>query len=192
MESKTALSVLQQLLKSGMDEKLAIQSVNSILLLRSPDEMFATIDLALIDLFTAKTTFLKVGSTPSFIKRGSTVLPIQANNLPVGILNEIDLDGVDMQLQPGDTLVMMTDGVYDAPGHAVNKEMWMKRIIQEIETEDPQEIADCLLETVVRYHEGEIADDMTIVVARIDHYTPEWATFRIPGLTQLERPKTVS
>ena len=76
---------------------------------------------------------MKIGSTPSFIKRGNEVIPISANNLPVGILQDIDVDLVRVQLQPGDTLIMMTDGIYDAPGHAVNKEMWMKRIIQEIE-----------------------------------------------------------
>ena len=118
-ESKAALEILQQLLKSGMDEKLAIKSVNSVLLLRSPDEMFATIDMALIDLYNANTTFMKIGSTPSFIKREKEVIPIAANNLPVGILQEIEVDLVGLQLKPGDTLIMMTDGIYDAPGPAV-------------------------------------------------------------------------
>lgn len=192
LESSTALSILQQLLQSGMDEKLAIKSVNSVLLLRSSDEMYATVDVALIDMYTAKTTFMKIGSTPSFIKRGNEVIMITANNLPVGILQEIDVDLIRVQLLPGDTLIMMTDGIYDAPGHAVNKEMWMKRVIQEIEEDQPQEIAEQLLETIVRYHDGEIIDDMTVVVARIEKHQPEWATFRWPGLSRIERPRTVS
>ncbi|MBM7569304.1 stage II sporulation protein E [Paenibacillus sacheonensis] len=191
-ESSTALSILQQLLQSGMDEKLAIKSVNSVLLLRSSDEIFATVDVALIDMYSAKTTFMKIGSTPSFIKRGNEVIPISANNLPVGILQDIDIDLIRVQLQPGDTLIMMTDGIYDAPGHAVNKEMWMKRIIHEIKTDNPQEIADSLLDTVVRHHKGDIVDDMTVVVARVDKHQPEWATFRWPGMTKVERPRTVS
>lgn len=32
---------------------------------------------------------------------------------------------------------MMTDGIYDAPGYAVNKELWMKRLIMELEDDDP-------------------------------------------------------
>ncbi|UQZ84920.1 Stage II sporulation protein E [Paenibacillus konkukensis] len=191
-ESSTALDILQQLLQSGMDEKLAIKSVNSVLMLRSSDEMYATVDVALIDLYNANTTFLKIGSTPSFIKRGSEVFPITANNLPVGIVSDIDVDLVSLPLKPGDILIMMTDGIYDAPGHAVNKEMWMKRVISEIHTEHPQEFADVLLERVVRYHHGHIYDDMTVVVARVEKYQPEWATFRWPGLERIERPKTVS
>ncbi|NBI30822.1 stage II sporulation protein E [Chengkuizengella marina] len=191
-ESITALSILEQLLQSGMDEKIAIKSVNSVLFLRSSDEMFATIDVALIDLYTAKTTFLKIGSTPSFIKRGDEVITISENNLPVGILHEIDVDIIEMQMQPNDIIIMMSDGIYDAPGLANNKELWMKRNIQNMQTDDPQDIADCLFEAIVRQNHGEILDDMTVVVARLDQHIPEWSTFRWTGQTQIERPsKTV-
>jgi stage II sporulation protein E len=191
-ESSTALMILQQLLQSGMDERLAIKSVNSVLMLRSSDEMYATVDVALIDLYDAHTTFLKIGSVPSFVKRGTEVIPITANNLPVGIIHEIDVDLISLPLLPGDILVMMTDGIYDAPGHAVNKELWMKRVLSEIETESPQDFADILLERIVRYHYGEIHDDMTVVVARVEKYKPEWATFSWAGLQRIERPKIVS
>lgn len=192
-ESSAALTILQQLLQSGMDEKLAIKSVNSVLLLRSSDEMYATVDVALIDLYNAGTTFLKIGSIPSFIKkRGNEVIPISANNLPVGILQDIEVDLISMDLQPGDVLIMMSDGIYDAPGPAVNKELWMKRLIQEVYMDTPQDMAESLLDKVMRYHQGEIHDDMTVVVAKIEKHQPEWATFHWPGMTRMERPKTVS
>ncbi|MFD2332482.1 stage II sporulation protein E [Cohnella sp. GCM10020058] len=196
MESSTALSMLEQLLQSGIDERLAIKSVNSVLMLRSPDESFATVDLALIDLYSAGATMLKIGSTPSFIKRGREVIPIAAGNLPIGILQDIEIDVLRVQLQPGDTLVMMTDGILDSPGHAVhamNKELWMKRVLQEIETEDPQEIADELLDIALRQHPGGgVKDDMTVVVTRISKHQPEWASFRWTGASRFERPRTVS
>lgn len=188
-ESSAALSILQQLLQSGMNEQLAVKSVNSILLLRSPDEMYATVDLAIIDLYSANTTFLKIGSTPSFIKRGQEVIPICANNLPIGIIQDIDVDFIHMPLLPGDVLIMMSDGIYDAPGYAVNKDLWMKRIISELKINDPQQIADALLETVVRFHDGNIVDDMTVLVTRIERYVPEWATFKWTGVAKIERTK---
>lgn len=191
-ESSAALSMLEQLLQSGIDERLAVKSVNSVLLLRSPDEMFATVDLALIDLRTGNTTMLKIGSTPSFIKRGREIIPIAANNLPIGIVQDIEIDLLRVQLLPGDTLVMMTDGVLDAPGHALNKEQWMKRVLQEIDTDDPQDLADALLETALRQYPGGVKDDMTVVVTRMTKHQPEWAAFRWPGFHRMERPRTVS
>ncbi|WP_435923264.1 stage II sporulation protein E [Paenibacillus sp. DYY-L-2] len=192
LESSTALNILQQLLQSGMDETLAIKSVNSVLMLRSPDEIYATVDMALIDEYSARTTFLKIGSSPSFIKRGHEVIPVMASNLPIGIIQDIEIDLVTVQLYPGDTLIMMTDGVYDAPGYAVNKELWIKRLIQEIDSDHPQAIADSLLEAVIRYQNNVIHDDMTVAVAKVDHFMPRWSTLHIPGISRLERPRTVS
>jgi stage II sporulation protein E len=192
MESSAALSMLEQLLQSGIDERLAVKSVNSVLLLRSPDEMFATIDLALIDMYTAHATMLKIGSTPSFIKRGREIIPIAANNLPIGILQDIEIDLLRVQLQPGDTLIMMTDGILDSPGHVINKEQWMKRVLHELDADDPQDIADALLDTALRQNPGSVRDDMTVIVTRLSRHQPEWAAFRWPGLNRLERPRTVS
>jgi len=188
-ESKETLTLLQSILQSGIEETVAIKSINSVLALRSPEEMFATLDLAIIDLQTAKTKFLKIGSTPSFIKRGDQCLVVSANNLPIGILQEIEIDVVSEELKAGDLLIMMTDGLYDAPRHIENKEMWMKRLIMEIRTNDPQEVADLLLEKVIRFHQGQIMDDMTVVVAKIERHVPEWATISLAHIPKLRRTK---
>lgn len=192
MESRTALTLLSQLLQSGMDEKLAIQSVNSLLMVRSPDEVYATVDLAIVDLYTAKTTMMKSGSTPSFIKSGKEVQPIAIGNLPLGIIQDIDVESIHMNLRPGDLLIMMTDGVYDAPGPAANKDLWLKRLIGELDTDDPQEIADLLLDTVIRQAQGRIEDDMSVIVTRVDRYIPEWSTLNWTSREHAERPLTVS
>src|SRR5690606_39640022 len=124
--------------------------------------------------YTAETTFLKIGSTPSFIKRGHDIIPITAHNLPIGIVEELDVESIQYSLQPGDLLIMMSDGIYDAPGYTVNKDLWIKRTLLEIDSYDTQVIADTLLEKVLFYHDGEIKDDMTVVVTRIDTHLPEW------------------
>lgn len=192
MESQSALEILQQLLQSGMDEKLSIKTINSVLALRSTDEMFATVDLALVDLQTAHTRFVKIGSTPSFIKRGADVITVTANNLPAGILEEIEVDVVTRTLRPGDLLIMMSDGIYEAPRHIENRQMWMRRMIAELETDDPQEVADCLLEKVIFQHSGQIVDDMTVLVARLDRFVPQWSSIQVQGMERVERPRIVS
>ncbi len=191
-ESSAALKLLRRLLQAGMHEERAVETVNSILSLRSADEMFATIDLAVIDLNTAEGRFMKIGSTPGFIKRGKKVMALSAANPPIGILNNIEFEPIEMQLQPGDMIILMTDGVYDAPHLAVNKDAFMTRLIQEIDTKDPQGFADCLLEKMVRYHEGQIMDDMTIVVSKVEKHAPEWSTIRVPGVKKLVRPQPVN
>lgn len=178
-ESKETLKLLQKILQSGIEEKIAIKSVNSILSLRTTDEIFATLDLAMIDLQNASAKFLKVGSIPSFIKRGKKVLKVQASNLPIGILEEFEVDVVNEQLKAGDLLIMMSDGLFEGPNHVENYDLWMKRKIGEIATDDPQEVADLIMEEVIRSRSGTIADDMTVVVSKIMHNTPKWATIPV-------------
>jgi len=178
-ESKETLQLLQKILQSGIDEKVAIKSINSILSLRTTDEIFATLDLAIIDLKNAAANFLKIGSTPSFIKRGKKVIKIQASNLPMGILQEFEVDVVSEQLKAGDLLIMMSDGVFEGPKHVENYDLWMKRKILELETDDPQEIADLIMEDVIRSRSGMIPDDMTVTVAKIKHNTPKWASIPV-------------
>ncbi|RXT09015.1 stage II sporulation protein E [Ammoniphilus sp. CFH 90114] len=192
LESTSTLQLLKELLEAGLDETLAIKSVNTVLSLRSPDEMFATVDLAIVDQYYGHTKFIKTGSNPSFIKRGREVFMITANNLPIGIIEDIEVDVVTEQLKPGDILIMVSDGLLEAPAQIENKEMWFKRIISELKTDDPEEITDILLERVIRSKFGEINDDMTILVSRIDQFIPRWGTFPIPGMEPIQRPKRVS
>ncbi|WP_028988490.1 stage II sporulation protein E [Thermicanus aegyptius] len=186
-ESSATVDLLKRILQSGLDEGLAVKTVNSILSLRSTDEVFATVDLALIDLRDASAKFLKIGSAPSFIKRGEKVKLISANNLPVGILEEIEVDVVRDTLMPGDLLIMITDGIYEANRNVENRDQWFKRMIRDMETENPQEVADLLLENMIRVMNYEISDDMTVVVARVDHFRPKWSTIPIPDLLKMER-----
>ncbi|MGM8213031.1 stage II sporulation protein E [Virgibacillus sp. W0430] len=183
-ESEETLRLLQQILQTGIPEKVAIKSINSILTLRTTDEMFATLDLAVINLHNAAVRCLKIGSTPSFIKRGEKIKTIESGNLPMGIIREFDVDIVGEQLKAGDFLIMMSDGIFEAPKHIENTDIWLKRKIREMKTNEPQEIADLLLEEVIRTKSGAIEDDMTVLVAKVEKNTPKWAT--IPQYTHGE------
>ena len=70
----------------------------------------------------------------------------------------------------------------------------MKRLIQEIESkDDPQDLADCLLESVIRYQQHEILDDMTVVVGKVKSISalngPHCVCL---ASNRMERPRTVS
>jgi len=174
-ESNETLKLLQKILQSGIEEKVAIKSVNSILSLRTTDEIFSTLDLAVIDLQDASVKFLKIGSTPSYIKRVGKISKVQASNLPMGIIEDFEVDVVSEQLKAGDLLIMMSDGIFEGPKHVENYDIWMKRKIKEIETNDPQEMADLIMEEVIRTRAGNIEDDMTVVVTKIKRNIPKWA-----------------
>ncbi|MEI3604578.1 stage II sporulation protein E [Pseudogracilibacillus sp. SE30717A] len=178
-ESMETLRLLEQILQTGISEQVAIKSINSILALRTTDEIFATLDLAIINLHNAMLRFLKIGSTPSFIKRGDDVIQLEANNLPIGIIEHVELETLCEPLKSGDILIMMSDGIFDGPKQVKNNDLWLKRKIRSMKTEDPQAIADLLLEEVVRGELGVIRDDMTVIVAKVTKHKPKWATIPV-------------
>src|SRR5690606_31139096 len=100
MESSAALALLEKMLDLGFSIDKTIRLVNTVLVLRSPDEMFATLDLALINLYDGQAQLMKIGAAATFIKRGSRVAVIRSQSLPLGILHSIDVETEYEQLEP--------------------------------------------------------------------------------------------
>lgn len=170
MESNATISLLEKLLETGFDKDLSIKIVNSILVLRSPEETFATVDLAIVDLFSGLVDFVKIGSVASFVKRGAQISVVKTNSLPIGILNTIEVDSIQKQLDSGDIIVLVSDGVLDVNKNndAVDNEEWFMRSLKSIISNDPQDIADFLLERAMAQGGGQVNDDMSILVAKIE------------------------
>ncbi|BBF44780.1 stage II sporulation serine phosphatase for sigma-F activation [Lachnospiraceae bacterium KM106-2] len=163
-ESESVVELLEQFMEAGFKEQSAIRLINSILVLKSDQQSCSTIDTAIINLFTGMCEFIKIGAAATFIKRDEWVETITSTSLPVGVFNQVDIDGVSKKLYDGDIVVMLTDGVLDCiPGE--NKEKYIEEFLLEIKVRNPQEIADEILEHVKGLNNGEIVDDMTVIVA---------------------------
>ena len=188
-ESSAAVRLVSQLLKAGFDESVAVRTVNSVLLLRSREEMYATLDLAIVDLYTLQTEFLKIGSVTTYIKRGRTVMTIDGDNVPIGILHDIDVQTKRVALCEKDILVFISDGVLEAVSRMREPQEWVRRQLERMDGSDPQIIADLLLELAVRVGGGVIKDDMTVVCARVDPHKPDWATIKLTNVPAIRYPR---
>ena len=130
------------------------KTVNAALALRSPEDTFSTVDLAVIDLFSGKADFVKIAAQPSFIKKGKNIHTVKSGSLPIGILDTVDYEPVTMDLENGDLLVMTTDGLLDAGRRSQFGEDWVIRELHKFSQEDPQRIADHLVSRAEEMSEG--------------------------------------
>lgn len=165
MESQTTVELLWQLLDAGFPEDLAIKTTNSILFLRSQEEIFSTVDLVVVDLCQGQTNFIKVGAAPSYLKRGRSVSLIKAQSLPIGIVHNIDIHAQKIRIKPGDLLIMITDGILDARERNSQVD-WLHRFLVETPYNDPQELATAILEKAIEYNRGQSYDDATVLVIK--------------------------
>ncbi|MBZ4688400.1 MAG: stage sporulation protein [Clostridia bacterium] len=167
-ESNATILLFQQLLNNGFDVETSIKTVNSILSMRS-EETFATVDMAIIDLYSGETRFFKIGAAPSFIKRGSAVGIVKASSLPIGIMGSVEVQPLEKKVRPGDIIIMMTDGMLEGNRDLHDKEGWMQSVIREIHEDCADEMADLILKHALAVIDGPVKDDMSIVVARLQH-----------------------
>ena len=84
--------------------------------------------------------FVKIGAASTFIKRNNWVETISSTTLPIGMFKAVDYDSVTKKLYEGDIVIMVTDGVLDCLKEQ-EKEAYMERLIMDIDSSNPQEIA---------------------------------------------------
>ena len=112
-ESRAAVRLIRRFLAAEVEHSLAFDSVNQLLMLLGGEDMFATCDLCVLDLNACTASFSKLGGCDSLLIRKGVATRIEGGRLPMGILENITPASAHLRLQPGDTLLMMTDGLID-------------------------------------------------------------------------------
>ncbi|MCD7761830.1 MAG: SpoIIE family protein phosphatase [Lachnospiraceae bacterium] len=166
LESEKVIELLEQFLAAGFPQESAVRLLNSGMLLQNNSPVFSTIDLCMVDLYNARCDMMKSGAAPSFIRKDGQIEVIRANSFPTGVLQQSNYESMHRQLEPGDNIIMMTDGVLDAmPGE--DREQAMAELIVRLVTRNAQEYARRLMERVYLMQELNARDDMTILVGTI-------------------------
>ncbi len=162
--SKHVIGMLENLLNTGFEKKDAMELMNSIMAFNEEDS-FATLDVALFDSLNGDAEFLKVSACPTYIKKAEEVDIVQSVSLPIGILENVDVDLYDKTLEDGDYVVITTDGVADA--NKENKGKWVLDLLKAIHPDNPQRLADIILQEAIDSNFGIVDDDMTVIVAKV-------------------------
>ncbi|MFZ5650572.1 MAG: stage II sporulation protein E [Bacillota bacterium] len=169
-ESATAIALIRRMLEAGLDIETVIKSVNSVQALKKPEESFATVDMAIISLYSGQAEFIKIASPPTYIIRGGRLRSIRASSLPVGILSDIDISITEKKLASGDVIVMLTDGILAVGRESMDREEWITGVLRELNGLDPKEMAGLLLKLAQTGSgdDGPAPDDMAVVVIRVE------------------------
>lgn len=165
--SKIAVSMLERLLGSGFEKDTSIKLINSAILTANKEDNYATLDISILDLFAGNTQFIKSGACPTYVKRKRNVSLIKSDSLPTGIMNEINVDTYDKDIEDGDIIVMCSDGVLDSSMEYANRDLWLKYLLEDIQTDVPERIADIILREAVDNYVGKPKDDMSITVIKV-------------------------
>lgn len=170
-ESSRVLDLMEKMLEAGFGMETAINMVNSAVLSRGEQSNHPTLDICSLDLYGGSCNIWKIGGALTLLKSGNTVDKIRQQTLPLGIFQKQDIPMLHRELMDGDYLIFMTDGVLDALAEMACGEEECEDLLSEtvrtMQERNPQEMAERLLQLVLKNSSGHIHDDMTILVVGI-------------------------
>lgn len=166
LQSSATIDMLEKMMEAGFHREIAIKTINSMLMLKSSEEMFASLDMTLIDLYKGTADFIKIGSSPSFIKRQTgKIEEITSSTLPIGILTDIQVEGNVQNLEDGDLIITVSDGIIDS--NQEQGEKWIIEFLKNTKSLNPQEIADGILHNALKFTQNIATDDLTVLVTKV-------------------------
>ncbi len=148
----------------------ALKRANRLLQQDNRAEMFVTVFYGVIDLKTGEMRYASAGHNPPLLCRGAgDLVRLEARGIVLGIMRDAALEEQRIRLEPGDTLMLYTDGVTEAIDE--HEEQFGEARLQEtLCAHHDQPLGDLrqtLLDTIAEFTAGQPPfDDLTLVLVR--------------------------
>jgi sigma-B regulation protein RsbU (phosphoserine phosphatase) len=146
-----------------------LQSVNRLFYQNTEETNYATLFFAIYDDRSRRLRYANCGHNPPMLLRHDASLErLEGTATVLGLFEQWDCRVAEVQLQPGDVLVIYTDGITEAMD-AANNEFGEARLLQTLQANrasGPALVMDALVSAVKRFSTIEQSDDLTLVVAK--------------------------
>jgi sigma-B regulation protein RsbU (phosphoserine phosphatase) len=153
----------------GTDPARVFDHVNRFLCDHSEVGRYATVFFGILDQ-DGHLEFINAGHpSPFLIRRGTAEEAFTEGSYPVGLVPEAQYTAACLKLEPGDTLVLFSDGVTEAmdPDEQLFGVPRLKQVLTG-QMECPlEQLQKCVLESVENFARGaHQADDLTLLIVR--------------------------
>jgi len=165
--SSTLVNMYTNMAESNVSAEMITTIIGSFSQYISNSEKIITLDSTLINLITGECEIIKIGGAPTFIIKKDCVDIIYSDTLPMGIFEEVEYYKENVFLESGDIIVSVSDGVIDSKREIINKEFWVSGFLKNLYIDEPQIIAEELLQKTIENYNNEVLDDVTIIVQKI-------------------------
>ena len=155
----------------GVSPSECINYSNALLEKESVNNMFVTVFYGIYNIKTGEIRYTNAGhNLPYLLKKDGNIerLPV-AGNMAVGIFDDSQYTEATLQLQPGETLLLYTDGVTEAinPREEEFTEMRLEQTLKKVTSSSCQEIIDTIKADVEAFADGaEQSDDITLLALK--------------------------
>lgn len=148
-----------------------VTRLNRIITTNCPTNRFISFFIGILDPKTNELTYVNAGHNPPLLARlDGTVEKLEGTGVILGILPVASYQESKCRLEPGEVVVLFSDGVTEATRPGVDEEFGEERLakaLTELRGAPAQSIIEAINQQVYQFTEGAPpADDITLVVAK--------------------------
>jgi len=179
VSGKGAAAALYGALVSGLLRSLAprrrgpavlMRALNEVLLERKIDAQYVTLTLLLWSRRDRRFVMANAGGVPPMICRKGEILKLRMEGVPLGLLEEQEYEETTFDAQPGDVILLYSDGVQDQVNEA-EEEYGRQRLAAVLKPNcrvTPAEIVAAVMKDLAEFRGGTPDfDDQTLIAIRV-------------------------
>ncbi|MCX8053272.1 MAG: SpoIIE family protein phosphatase, partial [Armatimonadetes bacterium] len=148
-----------------------LTKTNNLICESTAAEVFISTFYGVVDLERGKLRYANGGCEPALLYRvrDGSVATLSADGILLGVKAGVIYEEREVDLQPGDVLVLFTDGLTDAAkqdGQRFGRDSVVK-ILTKCAQSRAQKIADCIHDRLIEFANGRVRDDVAMVVLKV-------------------------
>ena len=164
------LAVLRTLVDEELEARALVARLNVQICRHSPSSRFITLFYAVYSPSTGALTYVNAGQNPPLVRRNDGRYErLEGTGVALGMFEHSVFGSVDTMLQPGETLVLYSDGITEAedPQGRVFEESGLELVVERHAEEGPGEIGVHVLKAVEAHAKASrFTDDLTILIMK--------------------------
>jgi len=149
--------------------KDVMNDLNEYLLDTTPDEMFVTLFLAVLDVATGRLQYANAGHIPPLVLAGREPMPFTSGGPVLGVFPRAEFEQGELSLKPGSLLALFSDGITEALNES-GRMFHQRRVVASLRAAWGMPVVESLarlLEAVEGFRgKSEPADDISVILLR--------------------------
>lgn len=153
-ESRTALTMLENLISSGINIETALDITNTALNLKGTGQSCVAVDILQFDCSNGECSIYKAGAAESLFINKNKIKSVYKESLPIGILKDTKTEKISFTIEGNGCVILLSDGIHIKSEFADKINLMATKLI-------PNELAEFIVKSSAQ------DDDATAAVCHI-------------------------